>query len=59
MHIEKQKVAEMLRSQGEHDKAHQVETVLPQQVDTDVDAGLLHRFDINTSELPKETLPAD
>lgn len=54
MDIEKDKVADMLRSRGEHDKAQQVECALPQHVDTDQDAGLLHTFDINISDLPTD-----
>jgi hypothetical protein len=59
MHIDKEQVADMLREQGEHDKATQVECSLPRDVDTDQDAGLLHRFGINTSDLPEETASTD
>ncbi len=55
MHIDKEQVTDMLRSQGEHDKAHRAETALPREVDTEEDAGLLHQFDINTCDLPAET----
>lgn len=54
MEIEKDEVVDMLRSRGEHDKAQQVDSALPQHVDTAKDAGLLHNFDINVSELPEE-----
>jgi hypothetical protein len=57
--IDKEEVAELLRSQGEHDKAQQAECALPRQVDTDQDAGLLHTFDINISDLPGPATRAD
>ena len=56
--IEKEEVGDLLRSQGEFDKAQQVECALPQHVDTEQDAALLYRFDINISELPNGATPA-
>lgn len=51
MQIEKDEVVDKLRSQGDHDKAQQADCALPQRVDTERDAGLLHAFDLNVSEL--------
>jgi hypothetical protein len=59
MEIEKDEVVELLRSRGEHDRAQQVACALPRQVDTERDAGLLHTFDINISELPDEHRESD
>ncbi len=55
MQIEKQEVVGMLRAQGEHDKAQSAACALPRHVDTDRDAGLLHVFGINTSDITRET----
>ena len=52
MRLEKDDVVDTLRSRGEHDKAQQVDSALPKQVDTEEDAGLLHTFDINVADLP-------
>jgi len=49
--VEKNEVVELLRARGEHDKAANVECALPQQVDTERDAGLLHAFDVSTREV--------
>lgn len=51
MHVDKEEVVDLLRSRGEHDKAASVECALPKQVDTEADAGLLHQFDVNVSEI--------
>ena len=51
MHVDKEEVVDLLRSRGEHDKAANVECALPQQVDTERDAGLLHAFDVSTREV--------
>ena len=59
MHLNKEEIGKMLRSQGEHDKAHQAETVLPNEVDTELDAGLLQRLEINTGELTRRQSPAE
>lgn len=53
MHIEKEDVAELLRARGEHDKAASVECALPRHVDVEQDAGLLHQFDVNISEVTR------
>lgn len=59
MEIEKDDVVDMLRSRGEHDKAQQAASALPRHVDTTKDAGLLHTFDINTTEVTEAADGAD
>ena len=49
--VEKEAVADALRRQGDHDKAQQAECALPRQVDTERDAGLLHRLDVDVDDL--------
>ena len=51
MQIPKEQILELLRSRGDQDKANQAEGELPDQVDTDQDAGLLEKFGINPSDL--------
>jgi len=51
MQIPKDKILELLRSRGDQDKADQAEGELPDQVDTDRDAGLLQKFGIDPSDL--------
>jgi hypothetical protein len=51
VHIEKEDIADLLRARGEHDKAASVECALPRHVDIKEDAGLLHQFDVNVSEV--------
>lgn len=51
MQIDKQEVVDLLRERGEHDKAASVSCALPQQVDTEQDAGILHRHDVSVNEL--------
>lgn len=55
MQIDKSQIIAWLTSRGEKDKASQVATDLPDQVDTDQHAGLLDRLGINPADLP---LPA-
>lgn len=55
MQIDKEEVVDLLRSRGDHDKAANVECALPRQVDTEADAGLLHHFDVNVSEITDAT----
>jgi hypothetical protein len=52
--IAKEKVISLLRERGEHDRAIQLAAVLPYEVDTDEDAGLLQRYEIQVSELTEE-----
>ena len=51
MQIPKEQILEFLRSRGDQDKANQAEGELPDQVDTDQDAGLLEKLGINPSDL--------
>ena len=51
MRIEKEEVVHLLRAQGEHDKAVNVQCRLPRHVDTEADAGLLHQLDVNVHEV--------
>ena len=54
MNIDKNQILELLRSQGDDDKAQQADSELPDQVDTDRDAGLLSKFGIDPMELVKK-----
>ena len=51
MQIPKEQILEFLRSRGDQDKASQAEGELPDQVDTDRDAGLLQKLGIDPSDL--------
>ena len=51
MQIDKQTVLVLLREGGQQDHEQQAEHELPDQVDTDRDAGLLERFGVNPSDL--------
>jgi hypothetical protein len=51
MQIDKNQILELLRSQGDHDKASLAESELPDQVDTEQHAGLLSKLGINPAEL--------
>jgi hypothetical protein len=53
MQIDKQQILDLLRQQGDQDKAQQAESELPDQVDTDKDGGLLDKFGINIQDLLK------
>lgn len=59
MQVDKDDVVDLLRSRGEHDKAASVECALPRQVDTEADAGLLHQFDVNVSEVAQAAAEGD
>ena len=54
MNIDKNQILELLRSQGDDTKAQQADQELPDQVDTDRDAGLLSRFGIDPMDLVKK-----
>ena len=54
MNIDKDQILQLLRSQGDHDKAQQADQELPGQVDTDRDAGLLSKFGIDPMDLLKK-----
>jgi hypothetical protein len=49
--LDKSAVAAALRRQGDHDRAQQAECSLPRHVDTDRDANLLHRLDVDLAAL--------
>jgi hypothetical protein len=51
MQIDKDQILQLLRSQGDHDKADQADQELPAQVDTDEHAGLLSKFGLDPMEL--------
>ncbi len=51
MQIDKNTVMEMLRSRGDQQKADQAQQELPEQIDTDRDAGLLEKFGIDPKDL--------
>ena len=57
MQVEKDVVAATLRKQGDHDRAQQAECVLPRRVDTERDAGLLHRLDVDIDRVELEARP--
>jgi len=54
MNIDKDQILQLLRSQGDDDKAQQADKELPGQVDTDRDAGLLSKFGLDPAELMKK-----
>jgi hypothetical protein len=49
--IDKNMVLDLLRERGQQDQASQAEQELPDQVDTDRDAGVLQRFGLDPQEL--------
>jgi hypothetical protein len=49
--ISKGQIIDMIRQQGDSDKASQAERELPDQVDTDRDSGLLTKFGIDPQDL--------
>jgi hypothetical protein len=49
--IDKSTIMDLLRERGQQDQATQAEQELPNQVDTDRDAGLLQRFGVDPQEL--------
>lgn len=53
MQIDKEEVVDLLRARGDHDKAASVECALPRRVDTEADAGVLHQFDVNISDIAR------
>jgi hypothetical protein len=57
--LDKGTVAAALRRQGDHDRAQQAECALPRRVDTERDAGLLHRLDVDIDLIEADTQPPD
>jgi hypothetical protein len=51
MQFDKNQIIELLRSQGDQQKAQQAEQELPQQVDTDRDGALLSKLGLDPQEL--------
>jgi hypothetical protein len=51
MQIDKSQIIDFLKSRGEDAKADQASQELPQQVDTEKDAGLLDKLGINVQDL--------
>jgi hypothetical protein len=52
--VDKDAVTDALRARGDHDRAAQAATALPRNVDTETDAGILHQFELNVSEVEAE-----
>lgn len=51
MKIDKEQIINHLKGNGEQDKANEAEQKLPDQVDTEKDAGLLEKLGINPRDL--------
>jgi hypothetical protein len=51
MQIPKDKILELLRERGEHDKADQAHQELPDQVDTEQHSDLLDKIGLDPQEL--------
>ena len=51
MQFDKQQIIDLLRQQGDEGTAHQADSQLPDQVDTDRDSGLLDKLGINVQDL--------
>jgi hypothetical protein len=51
MEIPKEQILQFLQERGQTDQAAQAEQELPEQVDTDQDAGLLDKYGIDPQEL--------
>ncbi len=51
MQIPKEKVLELLRERGQHDKAEQADRELPDQVDPEKHASLLSKLGVDPKEL--------
>jgi hypothetical protein len=51
MQFDKSQILDMLKSQGDHDKASQADSVLPSTVDTDRDSGLLSKLGLDPQDL--------
>lgn len=51
MKIDKAQIIDLLKSQGDQDRAAQADSELPEQVDTDRDSGLLAKLGIDPKEL--------
>jgi hypothetical protein len=49
--IDKKSVLKLIRERGDEEQAKQAETELPNQIDTDRDAGFLQRFGVDPQDL--------
>ena len=51
MQIDKQQIIDMLKNRGDHDKADQAQTDLPDRVDTDQHSDKLSQLGVNPKDL--------
>jgi hypothetical protein len=51
MQFDKSQILDLLRSQGDKDKADQADRELPDKVDTDQHAGILERLGLDPADL--------
>ena len=51
MQLDKNMILDLLRDRGQQDQADQAAQQLPDQVDTEQDAGLLQQFGVDPQEL--------
>ncbi len=51
MKLDKQELVTLLRTQGDNDKAEQVEQRLPDEIDTDRDGGALDELGLDRTQL--------
>ena len=51
MQFDKSQILDLLRSQGDTEKAEQADRELPDQVDTDQHGGILERLGLNPADL--------
>jgi hypothetical protein len=51
MQFDKSQILDLLRQQGDNDKAEQADRELPDQVDTDQHAGILERLGLSPATL--------
>ena len=51
MQFDKSQILDLLRSQGDTEKAEQADRELPEQVDTDQHGGILERLGLNPADL--------
>ena len=51
MEIPKEKVLELLRSRGDHDKAGEADKELPDNVDPERDSGMLSKLGVEPADL--------
>jgi hypothetical protein len=51
MQFDKSQILDLLRNQGDQDKAEQADRELPDRVDTDEHAGILQKLGLNPADL--------